>query len=69
MEVDSSHVDREGDVPQCKFLFAAELDENCGATMDVGLIYVHFLQSVEENDVGIKAVVNKYYLDPTVCYE
>ena len=69
MEVDSGCVDWEDDVPQCEFLFAVEPDKDYGLTMDVGLIYVHLLQSVEEDDVGGRAIVNKYSLDPTVGYE
>ena len=57
MEVDSSHVDREDDVPQCEFLFTAESDEDCGVTMDMGLIYVHLLPSIKQDDVGGRAVV------------
>ena len=60
MEIDFSHVDREGDVPQCEFLFTVEPNEDCEATMDVRLIYVHLLQSIEKDDIGGRAVVNEY---------
>ena len=43
VEVDSNRIDQEGDVPQHKLLFTAEPNEDCGATMDVRLIYVHLL--------------------------
>ena len=69
MEVDSSHVDREDDVPQCEFLFTAEPDEDCGSTMNVGLIYVHLLQSIEEDDVCGRAIVSEYFIDTAVDYE
>ena len=69
MELNSSCVDQECDVPQCEFLFATELNEDCGATMDVGLIYVHLLQSIEEDGIGGGAVVNKYSLDPAISNE
>ena len=69
MEVDSSRVDWEGDIPPCEFLFATEPNEDFGATMDVRFTYVHLLQSIKEDDVGGIAVVNKYPIDPTVGYE
>ena len=37
--------------------------------MDVGLIYIHILQSIKEDDVGGRAIFNEYSLDPTVAYE
>ena len=41
VEVDSSSIDREGDVPQCKLLFTTEPNEDRGVAMDMGLINVH----------------------------
>ena len=69
MKVDSSSIDREGDVSQSKFLLAVEPDEDRGVTMDVGLIYIHFLQRIEEDDIGGRAVINEYSLDFVVGYE
>ena len=69
VEVYSSCIDREGDVPLCEFLLAAKSDEDCGATMDVSFIYVHLLQSIEKDDIGGRVVVSEYSLDPTVGYE
>ena len=63
MEVDSGCVDREGDVSQSEFLLAAEPNEDCGVTMDVSFVDVHLLQGIEEDDIGGRAIVNKYPLD------
>ena len=62
MEIDSSHVNLEGDVPQCEFMLAIEPDVDGGATMDVSFIYVHLLQSIVKDDVGGRVIVNEYLL-------
>ena len=49
--------------------FCSEPDEDCGATMDVGFINVHLIQSIEKDDIGGRVVVNEYSLDPAVGYE
>jgi len=69
VEVDSSRVHREDNVPQSEFFLAAELDEDCGMTMDVSFVYVQLLQSIEKDDIGWKVVVNEYPLDLAVGYE
>ena len=69
MEVESSRVVWEGDVAQCELLLAAKPDEDCGAMMNMRFIYIHLLQSIEEDNVGGRAVVNEYSLDPAVGYE
>ena len=69
VEINSIHVDRKGDVPQCEFLLAAKPDEDYGATMDVRFICVHLLQSIEKDDIGGRAAVNVYSLDSVVNYE
>ena len=37
--------------------------------MDVRFIYVHLLQSIKKDDIGGRAIVDEYSLDPTVGYE
>ena len=37
--------------------------------MDVSFIDVHLLQNIEKDDIGGRAIVNEYSLDPTVGYE
>ena len=69
VEVDSSCLDQEGDVSQCEFLFAIEPHEDCRATMDVRLIYVHLSQSIKEDDICGGAIVNKNPFNPKVGYE
>ena len=51
MEVNSSCVDWEGVVPQCKLLFAAKPDEDRGAVVDMRLINVNLPQGTMEDDV------------------
>jgi len=58
VEVDSSCVDWEGDVPQCKRLLTAESDEDCKVMMDVSFINVHLLQGTEEDDIGGGVIVD-----------
>ena len=37
--------------------------------MDVGFINVYLIQSIEKDDIGGRAIVNEYSLDPAVGYE
>ena len=50
-------------------MFAAEPNEDCGATVDVRFIYVYLPQSIKENDVCGETIVNKNPLNPAVGYE
>ena len=66
MEIDSGCVDWESDVPQCELLFAAESDQDCGATVDVSLVDVYLFQGAEEDDIGGRTVVDQYSFDQAV---
>ena len=51
MEVNSSCVDWEGVVPQCKLLFTTESNEDRGTATDMGLINVYLPQGIKEDDI------------------
>ena len=58
MEVDSSRVDREGDVPQCELLLTVESDEDCRAMMDVSFIDVHLFEGAKKDYIGGGTIVD-----------